>query len=94
MAIDYPKLSAVPSTIRPSPSRPQRAAIDPLVRKLAAREKVKIVVAGDVLAKGRANAKGRFIARVAIPTGTAKVRVRAVGQFPALRSGSTTVRPS
>ena len=65
-----------------------------LVRKLAAREKVKIVVAGDVLAKGRANAKGRFVARVALPTGKAKVRVRAVGQFPALRSGSTTVSPS
>ena len=65
-----------------------------LVRKLAAREKVKIVVAGDVLAKGRANAKGRFVARVALPTGAAKVRVRAVGQFPALRSGSTTVNPS
>ncbi len=32
-----------------------------LVRKLAAGEKVKIVVAGDVLAKGRANAKGRFV---------------------------------
>lgn len=65
-----------------------------LVRKLAAREKVKIVIAGDVVAKGRANSKGRFIARVALPAGTAKVRVRAVGQFPALRSGSTTVRPS
>ena len=65
-----------------------------VVRKLAAREKVKIVVAGDVLAKGRANAKGRFVARVVLPTGKAKVRVRAVGQFPALRSGSTTVNPS
>lgn len=63
-----------------------------LVRKLAPREKVKVVVAGDVVAKGRANAKGRFVARVSLPTG--KVRVRAVGQFPALRSGSTTVKPS
>ena len=42
MAIDYPKLSAVPSTIRPSPSRPQRAAIDPLVRKLAAVHRVSV----------------------------------------------------
>ena len=60
-----------------------------LVRKLAAGEKVKIVVAGKTLAKGRANAKGRFVTRVELPTGKAKVRVRAVGQFPALRSGST-----
>ena len=63
-----------------------------LVRALAAREKVRIVVSGDVIAKGRANAKGRFVARVALPTDRAKVRVRAVGQFPALRSGATVVR--
>ena len=62
-----------------------------LVRRLAAREKVKVVVAGRTLAKGRANAKGRFVARVALPDGRAKVRVRATGQFPALRSGSTVV---
>lgn len=62
-----------------------------LVRRLAAKEKVKVVVAGRTLAKGRANAKGRFVARVALPDGRAKVRVRAVGQFPALRSGSTSV---
>ena len=62
-----------------------------LVRRLAAREKVKVIVAGRTLAKGRANAKGRFLARVALPDGRAKVRVRAVGQFPALRSGSTSV---
>ena len=61
-----------------------------LVRKLAAGEKVKIVVAGKTLAKGRANTKGRFVTRVKLPTGKAKVRVRAVGQFPALRSGSTS----
>ena len=64
-----------------------------LVRRLAAREKVKVIVAGRTLAKGRANAKGRFLARVALPDGRAKVRVRAVGQFPALRSGSTSVTP-
>ncbi len=62
-----------------------------LVRRLVAGEKVKIAVAGKVLAKGRANDKGRFTARVALPTGRATVRVRAVGQFPALRSGTTTV---
>jgi hypothetical protein len=62
-----------------------------LVRRLAAREKVRVVVAGRTLAKGRADAKGRFIGRVALPDGRAKVRVRAVGQFPALRSGSTSV---
>ena len=62
-----------------------------LVRKLVAREKVKLVVGGKVLAKGRANAKGRFVTRVALPKGKAKVRVRAVGQFPALRSGATVV---
>jgi len=62
-----------------------------LVRRLAAREKVKVIVAGRTLAKGRANAKGRFLTRVALPDGRAKVRVRAVGQFPALRSGSTSV---
>ena len=62
-----------------------------LVRRLVAREKVRLVVAGRTLAKGRANAKGRFLARVALPDGRAKVRVRAVGQFPALRSGSTRV---
>jgi hypothetical protein len=62
-----------------------------VVRRLAAREKVKVIVAGRTLAKGRANAKGRFVTRVALPDGRAKVRVRAVGQFPALRSGSTSV---
>lgn len=62
-----------------------------LVRRLAAREKVKVIVAGRTLAKGRADAKGRFLARVALPDGRATVRVRAVGQFPALRSGSTSV---
>ena len=62
-----------------------------LVRRLAAREKVQVVVAGRTLAKGRANPKGRFVARVALPDGRAEVRVRAVGQFPSLRSGSTSV---
>jgi hypothetical protein len=62
-----------------------------LVRRLVAREKVRLVVAGRVLAKGRANSKGRFLARVALPDGRSKVRVRAVGQFPDLRSGSTRV---
>lgn len=63
-----------------------------LVRRLAAGEKVRLVVRGTTLAKGRANASGRFTARVALPTGgPAKVRLRAVGRFPALRSGSTTV---
>lgn len=62
-----------------------------LVRRLAAREKVKLVVAGRILAKGRANAKGRFLTRLALPDDRAKVRVRAVGQFPDLRSGSTRV---
>jgi hypothetical protein len=62
-----------------------------LVRRLVAGEKVKIVVGGKVLAKGRAKAKGRFVARVELPTDKAKVRVRAVGQFPALRSGATVV---
>lgn len=62
-----------------------------LVRRLADREKVRLLVGGRTIAKGRANAKGRFIARVALPDGRAEVRVRAVGQFPALRSGSTSV---
>ena len=62
-----------------------------LVRRLAPREKVRVVVSGRTLARGRANAKGRFVARVALPEGRATVRVRAVGQFPALRSGSTKV---
>ena len=35
-----------------------------LVRKLAPRERVRLVVQGDTVAKGRANAKGRFVARV------------------------------
>ena len=62
-----------------------------MVRKLAAGEKVRIVVAGTVLAKGRADDKGRFARRVELPTGKDKVRVRALGQFPALRSGTTVV---
>lgn len=62
-----------------------------LVRRLADREKVRLLVGGRTIAKGRANAKGRFVARVALPDGRAKVRVRAVGQFPALRSGTTSV---
>jgi hypothetical protein len=61
-----------------------------VVRRLAAREKVRILVAGTVVAKGRANAKGRFVARVTLPSSTKKVRIRAVGQFPDLRSGATT----
>lgn len=60
-----------------------------LVRRLAPREKVRLVVAGDTVAKGRANARGRFVARVVLPGGRDKVRIRAVGQYPALRSGST-----
>lgn len=62
-----------------------------LVRRLAPREKVRLLIRGDVVAKGRANGKGRFIARVAVPDGRLKVRVRAVGQFAGLRSGSMTV---
>lgn len=62
-----------------------------LVRRLVAGEKVRLVVAGRVLAKGRATSKGRFLARVALPEGRPKVRLRAVGQFPDLRSGSTRV---
>ena len=62
-----------------------------LVRRLAAGEKVRVLVAGKVLAKGRANDKGRFVTRVVLPTGKQELRLRAVGQFPALRSGSTSV---
>lgn len=47
--------------------------------------------AGEVLAQGRANRDGRFVARVTLPTDKATVRLRAVGQFPALRSGTTTL---
>lgn len=62
-----------------------------LVRRLAPREKVRLIVAGRTLAKGRANRKGRFVTRVALPGDRAKVRVRAAGQFARLRSGSTIV---
>ena len=62
-----------------------------LVRRLAPREKVRLLVAGDTVAKGRANARGRFVARVVLPGDRDKVRIRAVGQFPVLRSGSTTL---
>ncbi|MBC2933251.1 prenyltransferase/squalene oxidase repeat-containing protein [Nocardioides sp. zg-1228] len=62
-----------------------------LVRRLAAGEKVRLRIAGTTVATGRADAKGRFLARVALPGGRGKVRIRAVGQFAALRSGSTTV---
>ena len=62
-----------------------------LVRRLAPREKVRLVVAGETVARGRANAEGRFLARVGLPDGRAKVRIRAVGQFAGLRSGSTIV---
>ncbi len=63
-----------------------------VVRRLAANEKVRLLVAGRTVAKGRANARGRFVARVALPADRKKVRVRAVGQFPALRSGTTTLK--
>jgi hypothetical protein len=62
-----------------------------LVRRLVAGEKVRLVVAGRILAKGRANPKGRFAARVVLPTGKPSVLLRALGQFPALRSGSVRV---
>ena len=62
-----------------------------LVRGLAAGEKVRILVGGKTLATGRADKRGRFVARVALPSGADKVRIRAVGQFPSLRSGSRTV---
>ncbi|MCW2739560.1 hypothetical protein [Nocardioides sp.] len=61
-----------------------------LVRRLAPRETVRLVIAGETVARGRANAKGRFVARVVLPTEKARVRIRAVGQFAAIRSGSTT----
>ncbi|MBS2937284.1 hypothetical protein KDN32_05975 [Nocardioides sp. J2M5] len=63
-----------------------------LVRRLVAGEKVRLRVAGRTVAKGRANAKGRFVGRVALPEGRSKVRVRAVGQFADLRTGSTVLR--
>lgn len=62
-----------------------------LVRRLAAGEKVRLVVAGETVARGRANKKGRFTAKIELPQGRAEVRIRAVGQFPELRSGSTSV---
>ena len=62
-----------------------------LVRRLAPREKVRLLVAGHTVAHGRANMRGRFVARVALPADRDKVRIRAVGQFPVLRSGSTTL---
>ena len=62
-----------------------------VVRRLAAGEKVRVVVAGKVLARGRATDAGRFVAKVALPSGRDSVRVRALGQFPDLRSGSTRV---
>ena len=61
-----------------------------MVRKLAPRERVRLVVAGKTVAKGRANARGRFVARVRV-TGNSRVRIRAVGQFAAIRSGSATL---
>lgn len=61
------------------------------VRRLAPREPVQLLVAGDVVAKGRADAKGRFVARVALPKGRTKAKVRAVGAFADLRSGATVV---
>ena len=64
-----------------------------LVRTLAPSERVRLVVAGKTLAKGRANSKGRFVARVRLAGDRDKVRVRAVGQFPTIRSGAVTVRP-
>ncbi|RYC12983.1 hypothetical protein [Nocardioides zhouii] len=64
-----------------------------LVRRLAPGEKVRLVVAGETLARGRANDAGRFVARIELPDGQDKVRLRAVGQFPALRSGATTIAP-
>lgn len=63
-----------------------------VVRRLAAGEKVRLRVGGKTVAKGRANDKGRFVARVALPKGRSKVRVRALGQFADLRSGSTVLR--
>jgi hypothetical protein len=62
-----------------------------LVRRLAPRERVRLVIGGETVARGRANAEGRFVARVRLPHGRAQVRIRAVGQFAALRSGSTTL---
>ena len=62
-----------------------------LVRRLDARERVRLVVAGETVARGRANDKGRFVARVELPTGRSRIRIRAVGQFADLRSGSTTL---
>lgn len=62
-----------------------------VVRGLAVNEKVRLTVAGKTLAKGRANGKGRFVTRVKLPAGKKKVTLRAVGQFPALRFGTTTL---
>jgi hypothetical protein len=62
-----------------------------VVRRLAAGEKVRLVVVGKVVAKGRATEAGRFVTKVRLPSGRDSVRVRALGQFPELRSGSTRV---
>lgn len=79
-------------------SKSDRARKRVVVRGLVAGEKVRLLVAGKTLAKGRANDQGRFVAKVKTAKVLAltkkkakKVKVRAVGQFPALRSGTTKI---
>lgn len=84
--------------LKVSSSKSDRPRKRVVVRGLAAGEKVRLLVAGKTLAKGRADDKGRFVVKVEVAKilkltkkRTKKVKVRALGQFPALRSGTTKI---
>ncbi|WP_110206067.1 prenyltransferase/squalene oxidase repeat-containing protein [Nocardioides daejeonensis] len=61
------------------------------VTGLAAGEKVKLKLGKKAVAKGTANAKGTFKAKVKAPKKAGKVKLQATGQF-ANRKGATTFR--
>lgn len=61
------------------------------VTGLAASEKVKVQLRGKKVAKGKANAKGKFAAKVKVGKKTGKAKLTAVGQF-ANRKGSAKIR--
>lgn len=75
---------AAPATVK----RGTKAAVK--VTRLAAGERVKIKLGGKVVAKGKANARGVFKARVKVKATPGKAKLVVVGQFPD-RKGSTTI---
>lgn len=64
------------------------------VRGLAPRERVRVKLRKRIVARGRANNNGVYRARIKVGKRIGKAKVKALGQFPALRRGAKKVKIS